>query len=67
MIKKALEIIGLSSFLNEKCQFLLCTEKIYDKMSKNLESEGLEDIFMANTYKVIDEKTWGRNMHCMVF
>ena len=22
---------------------------------------------MANTYKVIDEKTWERNMHCMVF
>ena len=22
---------------------------------------------MANTYKVIDEKTWERAMHCMVF
>ena len=22
---------------------------------------------MANTYKVIDEKTWNRAMHCMVF
>ena len=33
----------------------------YDKMSKNLESKGLEDIFMANAYKVIDEKTWERD------
>ncbi len=22
---------------------------------------------MANTYKVIDEKTWERNLHCMIF
>lgn len=38
-----------------------------DKMSKNLESKGLEDIFMANTYMIIDEKTWERAMHCMIF
>ncbi len=22
---------------------------------------------MANTYKVIDDKTWERTMHCMIF
>lgn len=22
---------------------------------------------MENTYKVIDEKAWKRNMHCMIF
>ena len=47
--------------------FCFHAEKIYDKMSKNLEVRIWRVSLMANTYKVIDEKTWERNMHCMIF
>lgn len=47
----------------------VCTENCsnYDKLSKNLESKELEEDSMINTYKVVDEKTWERAMHCMIF
>lgn len=48
----------------------VCTENVcsnYDKLSKNLESKKLGDDSMVNTYKVVDEKTWERAMHCMIF
>ncbi len=51
---------------------VLClhAEKIYDKISKNIKNSEIRYwrySFMTNTYKVIDEKTWDRAMHCMVF
>ena len=36
-------------------------------MSKNSKIRYWRDSFMPNTYRVIDEKTWERNMHCMIF
>ena len=27
----------------------------------------MEETLMADNYKIIDEKTWERTMHCMVF
>lgn len=53
--------------INEKCLILLLYREKYDKMSKELKIRYWRDSFMANTYKVIDEKTWERSMHCMVF
>ena len=49
-------------WLDKNEYFCFHAEKIYDKMSKNLESKDL-----ANIYKVIDEKIWERTMHCMIF
>lgn len=31
------------------------------------ENQNLRDNYMANKYEVIDESTWERAMHCMVF
>ncbi len=40
---------------------------IYKRKNTEKRNYNQEVVDMANTYKVIDEKSWDRAMHCAVF